>query len=80
MLPKPVSDHCPIVLGGGGIKKGKISFRFENMWLKTDGFKDLIRNWCTGHVVYGSSRHCLAVKLKALKVWNKEVSGNVSFN
>ncbi|RVW91325.1 hypothetical protein CK203_035383 [Vitis vinifera] len=66
-------DHCPIVLGGGGIKKGKISFRFENMWLKTDGFKDLIRNWCTGHVVYGSSRHCLAVKLKALKDSKKRV-------
>ncbi|RVW11960.1 hypothetical protein CK203_091838 [Vitis vinifera] len=26
---------------GGGVKKCKIPFRFENMWLLTDGFKEL---------------------------------------
>ena len=51
---------------------------------KTDEFKDLMRNWWIGYVVNGTSSHCLAKKLKALKrdlkVWNKEVFGNVSFN
>ena len=54
------------------------------MWLKAEGFKDLIRSWCTGYDVSGSFNHCLVVKLKTLKkdlkVWNKEVFGNVSFN
>lgn len=30
-LPKPVSDHAPILLDGRGIRKGKTPFRFENM-------------------------------------------------
>ena len=35
LLPRPTSDHFPILLGGGGeIVKGPIPFRFENMWLK----------------------------------------------
>ena len=54
------------------------------MWLKTKGFKDLMRNWWIRYIVNGTSRHYLAEKLKALKkdlkVWNKEVSGNVSLN
>ncbi|RVW31726.1 LINE-1 retrotransposable element ORF2 protein [Vitis vinifera] len=65
-----------------GIKKGKTPFRFENMWLMSDGFKELVRAWWTGYSVVGSTSHCLAEKLKALKRdlrrWNKEVFGNVS--
>ena len=44
ILLKPMSDHCPILLeGGGGIVRGLTPFRFENMWLKEDGFKDLAK-------------------------------------
>ena len=84
MFPRPISNYCPIVLEGEVVKKRKTPLKFENMWLKVDGFKDLIRELCTSYVVSGSSSHCLVVKLKALKkdlkVWNKEVFGNVSFN
>ena len=54
------------------------------MWLKIDGFKDLVRSWWNGYSVEGYSSHCIAEKLKALKkdlkIWNKEVIGNVSSN
>ena len=52
------------------------------MWLKVAGFKELVRSWWEGYSVQGSFSTILAVKLKALKldlkVWSKEVFGNVS--
>ena len=67
ILPNPVFDHAPILLDGGGIRNGKIPFRFENIWLKEEGFKDLIRCWWEGYSVQGSHSHILAGKLKSLK-------------
>ena len=44
-LSQPISDHFPIVLEGGGIRRGPTPFRFENMWFKVEGFKDIVRTW-----------------------------------
>ena len=81
-IPREISDHYPIVLEGRGVKKGKTPFKFENMWLLTDGFKELVRKWWTEYIVAGTDSHCLAEKLKALKKdlreWNKKVFGIVS--
>ena len=80
-LPRPVSDHCPILLDSEGILSGPIPFRFEIMWLKFDGFKDLLRGWWQNLHFSGSFSFVLASKVKALKgilrVWNKEVFGRV---
>ncbi|RVW55173.1 hypothetical protein CK203_066945 [Vitis vinifera] len=61
---------------GGGIRRGPTPFRFENMWLKVEGFQDIVRTWWQGIEVRGSASYRLTVKMKEikkkLKVWNKE--------
>ncbi|RVW71526.1 hypothetical protein CK203_048010 [Vitis vinifera] len=83
-LPRPVSDHFPIMLVGGGIRRGPTPFRFENMWLKVEGFKDLVRSWWQGIEVRGSGSYKLATKMKEvkqkLKTWNREVFGKLETN
>ena len=45
-LPRPTSDHFPVMLEGGDRSiRGPSPFRFENMWLQAEGFKNLI-NGC----------------------------------
>ncbi|RVX23652.1 Transposon TX1 uncharacterized 149 kDa protein [Vitis vinifera] len=83
-LSRPTSDHFPIVLEGGGIRRGLTPFRFENMWLKVEGFNDIVKTWWQGIEVRGSASYRLAVKMKEikkkLKVWNKEVFGRLETN
>ena len=78
-LLRLVLDHCPILLDSEGIKLGLSPFWFEIMWLKYEGFKDLMRDWWQNMQFFGSFSFVLASKLKALKgilkVWNKEVFG-----
>jgi hypothetical protein len=40
---------------------------FENMWLKSEGFVDKVKQWWTSYQFQGSPSFILAHKLKALK-------------
>jgi hypothetical protein len=75
------SDHFPIVLACGGNKGGKKSFKFENMWLKEEGFVERVRGWWALYHFQGTPSFILAKKLRALKgdikTWNRPVFGNV---
>ena len=81
LLPRPASDHNPIMLDGSGVRRGLTPFRFVNMWLKVNGFKELLSgNW--GEMqMSGSASIKLVEKLKTLKMllkkWNKDEFGNV---
>ena len=65
-----------------GISKGQSAFKFENMWLKDEGFVERVRQWWNGCCFLGSPSFILAWKLKALKddlkKWNKEEFGDLA--
>ena len=54
------------------------------MWLKVEGFKDLLRSWWQGMSISGRASYKLATKLKGIKqnleVWNMELFGNLESN
>ena len=83
-LPRPVSDHCPILLDSEGVRMGPTPFRFELMWLKHEGFKETLKGWWQNLQFHGSYSFILSAKLKALKgilkTWNREVFGLVDTN
>ena len=83
ILPKPVSNHFPILLDGGGVRRGPMPFRFKNMWLK-ECFKVKLQAWWESLNFSGTTSFVLVAKLKALKPllreWNKNVFGNVEVN
>ncbi|KAI8023233.1 hypothetical protein LOK49_LG03G01116, partial [Camellia lanceoleosa] len=80
-LHRPVSDHWPVLLDSGGIRSGPTPFRFENMWLSSDGFLEQVKGWWDCYVLSGLPSFCLAQKLKLLKSdlkrWNREVFGRL---
>ena len=83
-LPRPVSDHFPIMLDSEGVRTGPSPFRFELMWLKFEGFKEILKGWWQNLQFYRSFSFILSAKLKALKgllkTWNREVFGKVETN
>jgi hypothetical protein len=80
-LPRLGSDPFPILLDCSDFQGGSRYFKFENIWLKSKGFVDRVRQWWDSYHFQGLLSFILARKLKALKVdirrWDEEVFGNV---
>jgi hypothetical protein len=64
--------------------RGSKPFRFENMWLKNEGFGALMKQWWDSYSFQGSPSFVFARKIKALKMdlnkWNEEVFRNLDSN
>jgi hypothetical protein len=80
-LLRVCSDHAPIFLASGCPQSGKRAFKFENMWLKEEGFVAKVKVWWDSFQFFGSPSFVLAKKLEALKWeimrWNLEEFGDV---
>jgi hypothetical protein len=78
------SDHFPILLDCDLTFARGRPFKFENMWLKADGFVGLVKQWWDSYSFHGTPSFVLACKLKALKqnlkTRNVEVFGTVERN
>ena len=44
VLPKPFSDNFLVMLDCRGLRRDPTLFHFENIWLKEEGFKELINH------------------------------------
>ncbi|WMV55516.1 hypothetical protein MTR67_048901 [Solanum verrucosum] len=45
ILPRVASDQCPIILECEHWEQRQPYFKFENWWLKVEGFKDMVQDW-----------------------------------
>ena len=83
MIPQVIFYHCPLLLEACGFHKGRCAFKFENMWLKVEGFVERVQQWWNGYCFVSSCSFILAQKLKDLKVdlkkWNREEIGDLAF-
>ena len=83
VLPHVTFDHCPLLVEAGAVGRGRCAFKFENMWLKVEGFVKRVKHWWERYNFMGSISFVLAKKLKPLKEdpkkWNKEDFGDLAF-
>jgi len=83
VLNKYIFDHCAVVLKDVFVDWGPRPFRSLGVWQKDSRFKDFVSlNWAS-YDVQRSGIYIFKEKLKKLKadlkVWNKEVFGDVNF-
>jgi hypothetical protein len=79
VVPRDVSDHCPIILHYDLADWGPKPFRFNNFWLKNKKFKELVVDTWGSQNFTGWMGYILKDRLKGLKNvikgWNVEVYG-----
>jgi hypothetical protein len=79
VLPRTVSDHCPLVIRYNSADWGPRPFRFNNHWLLNKNFNGLVEEYWMGCNFTGWMAYILKEKLKGLKTrikeWNRETYG-----
>lgn len=81
VLPRTISDHCPLVLKYGNLDWGPKPFRFNTYWLENKLFKKLVEDSWRNQRASGWMAVVLKTKLKGLKDvirgWSKHEYGNL---
>ena len=65
-LPRPLSDHTPILWSTHGSPSRPTYFKMDRSWLLDGGFKRDIAEWWHSHLNFGSASNQLITKLKVL--------------
>ncbi|WJX47013.1 hypothetical protein P8452_33752 [Trifolium repens] len=68
VLPRSVSDHCPLVVRNNCVDWGPRPFRFNNHWLLHKDFKKVVEEFWRGSDLTGWMAYILKEKLKGLKM------------
>ncbi|MCI20091.1 RNA-directed DNA polymerase (Reverse transcriptase), partial [Trifolium medium] len=80
VLPRDVSDHCPLVVKNSNNDWGPKPFRFNNHWMVHKNFKKVVEDRWREKEVTGWMGFVLKEKLRGLNVrlkeWNKVEFGN----
>ena len=81
VLPRDISDHCPIIMQTKKVDWGPKPFRVVDWWLHQKGFQRMVREAWSSDQQGGWGGIVLKNKLRNLKVaikqWSKEY-GNIS--
>jgi hypothetical protein len=81
VLPRDISDHCPLLLKRNNCDWGPRPFRFNNHWLVHKDYKKVVEETWRSQTVNGWMGFILREKLKSiknrLKVWSKEEFGGM---
>ena len=67
-LSRLLLNHFPILLEGGNLHGGKKLFRFENMWLKGEGFLEMVSSWWESYHFQGTPSFVLANKFEDVEI------------
>ena len=67
VLPRVISDHCPLLLEAGVVRRGRNAFKFKNMWLKAEGFVDRVQHWWIGYNFVGFTRFYFGSKIEGFE-------------
>jgi hypothetical protein len=66
-LPRLFSYHFHLLLDCGVVSRRSQYFKFENMWLKLEGFVEQVKVWWKSYNFQGSPSYVRACQLRALK-------------
>jgi len=82
VLRRSISNHCAVILKEVSVDLGLKPFRCLDVWQRDSGFKEFVRSSWVSYKVVGRGIFVFKEKLKRLKadlkVWNKEVFGDVN--
>ena len=82
VLSRSISDHYAVILREVSVDWGPKPFRCLDVWRRDSRFKEFVSSCWSSYEVVGSGLFIFKEKLKKLKVdlkvWNKEVFGDVN--